>query len=245
MQVIGVDPDDPLPDGMEVVRLDFDVNTRAEAFDTWTSITPQEQSRAKRYRSPADRVRFVHTRATLRRLLAERLNCTSLDIIFGIGAHGKPFVEPTSRRPMPCFSVAHSGNHSVIAIADGGTVEEVGVDIEYLDSAIDRDSMAGLIFSAEDRNVINAAAEPITAFYQHWCFKEAVLKAIGAGIGERLLSISMPPEQFGMIHVEAGAATRRHICARVLSAPPGYAAALAWKPCTPTLEHGKHQTASN
>lgn len=56
----------------------------------WSVLRAEEVQRAQRFVRHADRVRFVATRAALRRLLAERLQRRPQDLRIVRGPHGKP-----------------------------------------------------------------------------------------------------------------------------------------------------------
>ena len=215
-----------LPPGIEVFRLDLDLDEEAEASAAWRVLTPQEQVRAGRFVRRADRVRFATARATLRTLLAKHLDCAPADLVFGAGPHGKPFLEHAAA---PLFNIAHSGAHALVALADPARVSDIGVDIERVDPGIELHAMADMVFTPQEREAIDAAADPVAAFFLRWSGKEAVLKAIGVGITEHLQSIGLRPDGPHGLAIDTPIAEWATVQAGVLAAPPGYAAALAWR----------------
>ena len=94
---------DPLPPGIALHRLDLDL--AAEDGDAWPDLTPDECARASRFARRADRVRFAHTRAAVRRLIAQRLACRPAEVPLRADAHGKPFVEAAGDKAVPLFNI--------------------------------------------------------------------------------------------------------------------------------------------
>lgn len=218
---------DALPAGVELFRLDLDLDGGLEPALPW--LAPQERERAGRFLRRADRVRYAHTRAAARRLLGERIGCAAHDVPLAIGVHGKPFVDRASV-PAPLFNVSHSGCHALIALADPGGVAQLGVDIEQQKPDLDPESILQLAFTAREGDGVRAAANALQALYQRWVGKEAVLKAIGVGVPGHLRSIGIcPAERGGRLGVESDVAEWSCFEAMALAAPPGYAAALAWR----------------
>lgn len=217
---------DTLPPGIDVYRLDFDLAT--EPAYIWRTLTPDEQIHAHTLRQRADRVRFAGTRTAVRRLLAERLDCEPQQIRFGKGVQGKPFVQEATS-DLPVFNVAHSGAHALIAIGDGATLQDIGVDIERCDAAVDAQALMDIAFTPDERADIRAAERPADAFYQHWTAKEAVLKTLGVGIADHLQSISIRTHGSTEMNVCHAMPAWSSIRTMTLSAPTGYAAALAWR----------------
>ena len=230
MQSLCFSSADALPPGIEVFRLDLDLAREAEASDAWHVLIPDEHTRAARFVRNADRVRFAATRATLRQLLAQRMGCAPMDLVLGAGPHGKPFVQHAADpRLAPLFNVAHSGAHALIALADPAQVSDIGVDIERVDAGIELQAMAGMVFTPRERDAIDAAADPVAAFFLRWSGKEAVLKALGLGITEHLQSIGLQPDGAHGLAIETAMAEWASLQAGTLAAPQGYAAALAWR----------------
>jgi 4'-phosphopantetheinyl transferase len=222
-------PDD-LPAGIEAWRLDL--NLESDPLQSWPDLTVGERAHASRFVRCADRVRFAATRATVRRLLAQRLACCPSQVPLGKGSHGKPFVDGDTL-DSPLFNVAHSGSHAVIAIADTRRIGDLGVDIEWCDGDADIHAVLDIAFTPEECEAVHAAPDPRAAFYLRWVGKEAVLKAVGTGLAQDLRSVSIRRTDEGALAVDCRSGAFRHMNAMALAAPRGYAAALAWR----TKEH--------
>lgn len=217
---------DPLAEGIEVYRLDFDLAAEPEAARQL--LTPAERAKADRFARTTDRVRFTEGRAALRSLLAERVGCEPADVPLASSAHGKPFIE-LAPGAAPPFNISHSGAHALIALGDARTVSEVGVDIEECRAEVDMEAIASLAFNDREFNEVRNAADRPRALYSRWVAKEAVLKAVGVGVAEHLKSIGIHFDAEGRIALESAVPGWTNFQAVALQAPPGYAAALAWR----------------
>lgn len=218
-----------LPSTIAVSRLDLDLDT--EPTSLRASLTAEEDARMQRFVRRADRMRFAAARVALRSLLAERMGCDPLALVFAAGPQGKPFVQG---HDAPRFNVAHSGAHALIAIADAAAGLEVGVDIEGCARDVEVDALGAMVFTPEEREAVRAAADPLAAFYLRWTGKEAVLKAAGVGITEHLQSVSIAPGAGDAIALATRVPAWHEMRSIRLAVPAGYAAALAWHPSTPT-----------
>lgn len=159
-----------------------------------------EARRAIRYRREMDRRRHVVAHGALRELLAEYTAQTPRDVSFGHTAIGKPFLIDNRREKPLRFSLSHSGDWAVVAVA---LSTEVGVDIEQIDSEVSVEAVAERFFSRSEFEALrNAPSEQRTEFFfTAWTRKEAYLKARGEGIADRLrsFSVSVNPEQIPVL----------------------------------------------
>jgi len=181
-----------------------------------------ERRRCERLVRADDRARFVAGRLLARRAVAGELGCAPGDVrivqrcaVCG-GAHGKPRVAGHAGLGL---SIAHAGEHVVVAVARG---RDVGIDVERVGPYEDlagRD--AGVLHDAE-RAVLAALApaERARAFCSYWTRKEALLKASGEGLTVELATLhltapadapaivagppSLPPERVWMRDLDAG-----------------------------------------
>lgn len=210
-----------LPQGIEVWQYclaDVEADTGLLAAAR-AQLSRAEQVRMDALVRPADRRRFALAHAILRQLLAHRLGCAPSGLDFRTGPFGKPYlVHDCGLR----FNLSHAGDYVLVALSEQG---EVGVDIEYRDPELDVGSLAELAWSGRERR--DGQIEPCD-FFARWTGKEAVLKALGVGIGEHLQALSIHPRadgSYAIAHEQPGWAA---IQACQLDSPPGYAAAVAW-----------------
>jgi len=202
-------------------------------FDTRTvAVTPAglagldrgERSRAEAFLFPADRHRYQVAHVLLRQVLASYAGTAPARLPLDrepcprCGAAGKPVLRPRSgARPVPSFSLAHSGDTVVIAVAG----HPVGVDVER-----DADrcvcSLAGALHPADTAWVtgLDGERERHRAIIACWVRAEAVLKCTGQGIGHGLGGFPVRPGQ-------SPALSGNGCMVRRLAAPPGYRAAVA------------------
>ena len=151
------------------------------------TLSPAERKRASGFARLQDRVRFVATRIALRKLLGERLGCAPSEVAIVFGAHEKPELAPPRSLH---FNVAHSRERGLIAIAN----VPVGVDVEWIDRAIDWPPLAARVLHPDERAVLATMSEEHAAhgFFTHWARKEAVLKALGTGFYTESRSFPVP-----------------------------------------------------
>lgn len=168
----------PPPGVAYVLRFGLDVDERTQAtLAGW--LSPDEQQRAARYRPESVRRRFVVARATLRSVLGAALARPPATLRFVAGPHGKPALagEPPPLR----FNLSHSGELALVAL---GLDRELGVDVERRRRHLDHLSIARRFFAPDEVAALAALpqAQQEAAFYRCWTRKEALLKALGAGL---------------------------------------------------------------
>lgn len=212
-------------DGVTLRLLDLAAAT-SDQPDGLAILSVEEQARAARFRSEADRLRFAVTRAALRCLLGAATGLAPEALVLATGPHGKPCLATADG---PFFNVSHSGSLALIGIS---RLRPIGVDIERTRDISDMHGIAEAYFSAREHRALVALApeEQKSAFYTIWTGKEALLKALGTGIGEELRDFSVAPmaeaysvtpETQSLARRLAGASLER------LEVPENYAAAFA------------------
>jgi 4'-phosphopantetheinyl transferase len=142
-----------------------------------TVLSADERERAARFRFERDRRRFVAGRSALRSLIASYLGAAPVEVEFGYGPQGKPFVSGSTLS----FNVSHSGGCALYAVA---SCFEIGVDVELLDHARFDDGVAERFFSPQEVATLHTLrqAERPHAFLRCWTRKEAFIKARGEGL---------------------------------------------------------------
>ncbi|WP_317203433.1 4'-phosphopantetheinyl transferase family protein [Janthinobacterium sp.] len=212
-----------VPAGMAVWRLALNEGAAVERAD-WLLLSADERERAQGLRRHADRLRLVAGRAALRRLLAERLGRPAQDLRFGYGSHGKPHLPDCAA---VAFNVAHSASCVLIALgADGAAI---GVDVERHDVGCDVEGLAEHALTPAERADLAAAPDAVAGFFQLWSAKEAVLKALGVGLGECLQEFSVRRDADRRLFVAHQAAHWPTLQVCALDVPGGFSAALAWR----------------
>jgi 4'-phosphopantetheinyl transferase len=174
--------------GIEIfcITFDFHVTLDSPAFAV---LSDDERARAARFLRHEDALRHAGTRVVLRRLLAERTGVKPDALRFEPDAAGRPRVASNesslSGEPdaWPDFNVSHSGQHALIAIAARG---RVGIDIEAARDEMNWQALTPTVFASRDAACVSALPVHLraAAFYDVWTAKEAMLKALGVGIGD-------------------------------------------------------------
>ena len=177
-------------------------------------LSQAERSRAARFRFERERRRFIVARATLRELLAERLDVPPESIEFVYAREGKPALAERFARSGWRFNLSHCGELAVYAFS---RAREVGVDVEAVHAIAEADAIAARVFSRREHQAYRAAAasERPLAFFRGWTRKEAFVKALGGGL-------SMP-----LAELDVADAPLRGWSVESFSPEPGFIGALA------------------
>jgi 4'-phosphopantetheinyl transferase len=146
-------------------------------FYFYSILSEDEQERANAFKFSKDQNYFIITRGILRCLLSFYLGQAPEKIEFVYGLWGKPYL---LQEKSLNFNVSHSGEYALYAMTSG---YEVGIDLEYIDNSLKLEELAPHIFSAAELNDWKNLEfeQRVNAFFIHWVFKEAFLKASGKG----------------------------------------------------------------
>jgi 4'-phosphopantetheinyl transferase len=145
------------------------------------------------------------------------------------GAQGKPFAPAL---PDLHFNLSHAGADVLLALA---RCEPLGVDLERIDRRVAIDAIAQRHFASAEAAALAelAPARRREAFIDLWTRKEAVLKAIGAGLSYGLQRVEFEvgvDGAIGALHgplAQGGAAVGWQL--HGLAPAPGLVGALAWR----------------
>ena len=150
-------------------------------------LDEHEARRRARFRTHADRRRFVLAAVTLRAVAGQRTGTDAAAVAVDrscdrCGArHGRPRLPEQGLEA----SVSHSGDVVAVAVTSAGPV---GVDLELLTSRDYGLLAASACAPAEQLHVRGPAG-----FYAYWTRKEAVLKATGEGLRTPMTDLLMAP----------------------------------------------------
>lgn len=160
-----------------------------------STLSLEEEDRARRFHKEQDTYRFIWHHATLRQVLCQYLNIEPQELMFDYSSFGKPSLSDNLNSYTLKFNMSHSGEILLIAIT---TNREIGVDVELVRSIPDMNRMVELYFTESEINWYTALTEPekAPAFFSAWTRKEAFLKAIGEGLQypPEQVEVSMDPE---------------------------------------------------
>jgi 4'-phosphopantetheinyl transferase len=161
-------------------------------------LTPAEQERASRFHFEEDRCRFRIGRAATRRILGAYLGLPPENIGIDLNQFGKPELDaatvPVERRVH--FNLSHSGSWILAAFARSFPV---GIDVEQVRAERVTEDLIGHIMGERERRMLQAlpGEQHVTAFFNCWTSKEALLKGLGLGLSEKLraIEVSIDPRQ--------------------------------------------------
>jgi 4'-phosphopantetheinyl transferase len=160
------------------VRLDAPAEVGAAL---WQLLSRDERERAEKFRYAEHRQQYIIARASLRRLLAERLRIAPRAVEFVETKHGKPRLAPVHGSADVEFNLSHSGILALYAFTSG---RAVGVDVELIRQVPDADDLAERFFSPTETASLRALPldRRSLAFLACWTRKEAFIKALGLGL---------------------------------------------------------------
>jgi 4'-phosphopantetheinyl transferase len=198
------------------------------------TLAPDELARAARGRDPLQRARFVVGRGLLRSLLGAALGQAPAAVRLRYNPHGKPNLAEEPAGGLR-FSLAHSQNMALYALASGCGEAQLGVDLEAIAALNDMGALVQRFFSARERDAWLALPERLRTrgFYACWTRKEAVLKALGVGLARPLGSFDVsvdPDAPARLLAIDGDEEAARPWLLRDLPMPDGFAAALAIHP---------------
>lgn len=182
------------PGVVHVWRLALDLSEPAIA-DLRTILPPDEEARAARYLFDKHRRRFIACRGQVRRILAGYLGAAPSAIGFRHGPKGKPSLAAPWMDSQIQFNVSNSHELALCAVA---LDRELGVDLEYIHRPTEIEGLAERFFAPREVDMLRSLPEKqrIEAFFNCWTRKEAVLKAVGIGLGMPLnqVEVTLSPQ---------------------------------------------------
>ncbi len=195
-------------------------------------LSDDEQARAVRFVSHADKNRFTIARGVLRQLLSVYTGHSARSIQLVYGRHGRPALTASQAHGIS-FNLSHSGEYAYFAVLRDG---DVGIDIERIRpySPAYRLRLARRFFSKMECSAIDRLSESTVeqAFFACWTRKEAYIKAHGRGLSLPLsqFSVSVDPSSVAQLLATPWCSSDCKLTRLWdLTAPSGYRAAIALK----------------
>lgn len=163
-----------------------------------STLSPDEQARANRFRFERDRHWFIAGRGILRLLLSCYLKMRPEQLQFAYSVHGKPTLDiPDCQYQTQCnisFNISHSHGLALYGITRD---RPIGIDIEHIRLVQEMEQLAERFFLPNEYALIQSfpPAQRQHLFFRLWTCKEAYLKATGEGItGLKRVEISIAPD---------------------------------------------------
>ena len=125
---------------------------------------------------PTVKLKIV-SRALARLLLGKYLDVCSKKIIFNVNEYGKLELDHNFHL---FFNISHSNVKVLIGITD---VSPIGVDLEFVQPLSNEQLIAKKFFSSNEYISYRNCYLNQGSFYRFWTAKEAIIKALGKGIG--------------------------------------------------------------
>jgi 4'-phosphopantetheinyl transferase len=149
----------------------------------WSSLSQEEREKASQFLLEKDRLRYIYCRGTLREILASLSGASAEEINIGKNAWGKPFLIQPQSSARWTFNLSHSENCVCFAFSLN---QEVGIDIELKREIPSCITIAEQFFSEQEKETLRVLPleNQSISFLKIWTKKEALLKALGIGIGE-------------------------------------------------------------
>lgn len=155
-----------------------------------TFLSPDEITRANKFRFPYLQTRFTAARGILRQLLGHYLSLSPDKVEFQYSDRGKPQLSDLKSDRVLQFNISHSQEYALF----GFTYQAlIGVDIEYIREMSDALKIAERFFSAREYKLLQETVkeEQQALFFTLWTAKEAYLKAVGTGLSGSLDTVEI------------------------------------------------------
>lgn len=210
----------PGPDEVRIVRLLLDSPSEADHF---AMLSASERERAARFVFEVHRRRFVVARASLRRVLGLCLGRDPASLVFEQTDRGRPSLRLASH-PDFDFNLAHCGDLALLAFSN----RRVGVDVERLREMPNALAIARRFFSPREIAALRRLAEDARrdGFFNAWTRKEALIKAVGAGLAAlEETEVSLAPDEIPAVLSAPGGAEGWQVFH--LEPSPGFVGAVA------------------
>jgi 4'-phosphopantetheinyl transferase len=185
---MGMPTSAPAEDEIQVWQADLRLSVE-RLRELAATLAADERERAARFHFPEHRERFIAGRGLLRELLGRMLDRPAAALRFIQGAHGKPMLAGDDAAAGLSFNLSHSGERVLYAVAR----HAVGVDLEVLERTVTYREVAERICTPREWTTFQAlpTERAREAFFVCWTRKEAIAKALGAGLacGLRTLEV--------------------------------------------------------
>lgn len=152
-------------------------------------LSDKEQERRSRFLTPDDFKTYGISHGILRLILSFYTNSDPDKLSYYYGINNKPGIP---KDPV-FFNLTHTKNAFAIAVTRN---HYIGIDLEEINSGIEIKAIASNYFGLKERDYIfHSEKEAFERFFLIWTRKEALLKALGTGILDKLDEISLCDEE--------------------------------------------------
>ena len=152
-------------------------------------LNPDEKKIASLYYTAELSESYILSRSMLRQILAHYTMKDACKIEFTYNAYGKPYLQSNTNNIQ--FNLSHSNDVLCVAVTTNG---QIGVDIEFENDSLNVEELYDLVFTAQELKSIWTLESKLSRqhlFYTLWTTKEAIVKAIGAGLSYPITQIDL------------------------------------------------------
>jgi len=155
-----------------------------------TVLSYAELERAGRFCRPTLQKRSIISAGALRHILSRYTAIAPAVLKFRANKYGKPELMPTTGSRHLHFNLSHSRDLALIAVSRC----EIGVDIEYINPALDWKLLALQTCSKQEYLELMRCDPSLQRlmFFNLWTSKEAYIKGRGLGLSMPLKAITVP-----------------------------------------------------
>ncbi len=154
-------------------------------------LSAEEKKRASRFVSETARREFLLSRTILRKILSRYTGIEAEDLRFECGPQGKLYLCGRQNSLGAGFNISHSRGMILLAFCRG---RDIGVDVEVERPITDIEGLIHRFYTEEEQASFAGlnGGDYLSHFFRIWVRKEALLKAVGVGIGKYLSRITVP-----------------------------------------------------
>lgn len=150
------------------------------------SAESSDLAQAAFYKDDSRRAQFLAGRGRVRTIFATLLGLPPSSLEIQLLPSGRPVLSPRQNRGGYEWSLSHSGNHGILAVARG---IKLGADLELIRARPRFREIANRYFGIQERaRIENEPSEDqaLRVFYAIWTEKEALAKLQGGALGLHL-----------------------------------------------------------
>ena len=167
-------------------------------------LSAEETARADRFLREADRDRYIASHAALRVVIGRECGLPPERLRFATEPNGRLFLAEPAGTDLD-VNLSHSGDIALIGLVRGA---RIGVDVEIRRPLPDALRIARSHFARDETTALEALppSQRERAFFGLWTRKEAVVKALGAGLSQPLagFSVTVPPDPARLLRIAGG-----------------------------------------
>ncbi|WP_191961955.1 4'-phosphopantetheinyl transferase family protein [Staphylococcus aureus] len=147
-------------------------------------IENDRRQKINKFKFIEDKKRSLIAGLLVKTMLNELSLCDVSKTKFSKGCYGKPYIK--NKRNLH-FNISHSGDYVCCAISDN----EVGIDIERINTSMDIDVFQNYFTNCEWKQLSGDSRNKYEKFFSLWTLKESYIKRSGKGLNKDLSSFSI------------------------------------------------------